>query len=109
MERETDILNLVRKSSAKRILILPHAVRQMSRPDRIISVAEVRQVIENGELIEDYPEYVQSHNCLILGYGESNRPIHIVCSPQLEYLAVTTAYLPSEQEWENNCKKRKNL
>lgn len=33
-----------------------HAVRQMSRPDRMISVQEVRRVVLRGEIIEDYPE-----------------------------------------------------
>ncbi len=102
-----DVLNLVRHSAAKRILILPHAVRQMSRPDRMISVAEIRSVIKNGELVEDYPEDVRGHSCLILGRGEYNRPIHVVCSPKDEYLAVITAYIPSELEWEDNFKKRK--
>ena len=88
-------------------MVLPHAVRQMSHPDRMISMAEVHRVIENGELVEDYPEDVRGHSCLILGQGESNRPIHVVCSPKTEYLAVITAYLPSEQEWEENFKRRK--
>jgi len=61
-------------------LVLPHAVRQMSHPDRMISMAEVHRVIENGELVEDYPEDVRGYSCLILGQGERNRPIHVVCS-----------------------------
>ncbi|MBI5665293.1 MAG: DUF4258 domain-containing protein, partial [Nitrospirae bacterium] len=28
----------------------------MSRPDRMISPSDVHRVINNGELIEDYPE-----------------------------------------------------
>ena len=107
MPNRTNTLNLVRQSAAKRILYLPHAVRQMSRPDRMISMAEVRHVVENGKLIEDYPEDVRGHSCLILGYGEGGRPIHVVCSPKTEYLAVITAYIPSEQAWEDSFKKRK--
>lgn len=102
-----DILERVRQSASKKILILSHAGRQMSRPDRMITVAEVRNVIEYGELVEDYPEDVRGHSCLLLGYGENNRPIHIVCSPKEEYLAIITAYLPNEEEWEDNFKKRK--
>jgi len=54
MTDHSDIISSVRKSAAKRIIYLPHAVRQMSRPDRMISVAEVRNVVERGELVEDY-------------------------------------------------------
>ena len=98
MNDETTILSLVRAAAAKRILFLPHAVRQMSRPDRLVTTSEIRRMIESGEVIEDYPEDVRGHSCLILGFGDDARPIHIVCSPKDEYLALITAYLPDEEE-----------
>ncbi|MBY0506670.1 MAG: DUF4258 domain-containing protein [Bryobacteraceae bacterium] len=64
------LLPLVREAAEKKILFLPHAVRQMSRPDRVIGVAEVRNCVTTGDLIEDYPEDVRGHSCLILGNGE---------------------------------------
>jgi hypothetical protein len=73
----------------------------------MISVTEIRHVVESGEVIEDYPEDVRGHSCLILGHGEYNRSIHVVCSPKIEYLAIITTYLPSEHDWEDNFKKRK--
>ncbi len=48
--------NTIHAAAQKQILFLPHAIRQMSRPDRMISTAEVREVIFSGEIIEDYPE-----------------------------------------------------
>ncbi len=102
---EHDILNRIQKSAEKQILFLPHAVRQMSRPDRMISTRDIRYVIENGEVIEDYPEDVRGHSCLVLGCPD--RAIHVVCSPKPDYLAIITAYLPDEQEWENDFKTRK--
>lgn len=106
MTGHMDILTLVRESAVKKILFLPHAIRQMSKPDRFIRTREIREVIENGEVIEDYPEDVRGHSCLILGHC-SDRAIHVVCSPKEEYLAIITAYQPSDEEWENNFKTRK--
>ena len=100
------ILMQVRNSAAKRILFLPHAIRQMAKPDRMITTAEIRMVIETGEIIEDYPNDVRGHSCLILG-GANLRPLHIVCAPKDDYLAIITAYLPSDQEWERGYRKRK--
>lgn len=77
----------------------------MSRTDRMISTSEVHRVINNGELIEDYPEGTRGHSCLILGYGDSERAIHVVCSPKEDYLAIITAYLPDREQWEDNLKK----
>lgn len=61
------------------------------------------------EIIENYPNDPRGHSCLILGFGIDNRPIHIVCAPKNEYLAIITPYIPNEEEWENNFKKRKVL
>ena len=106
MGDETTILSLVRAAAGKRILFLPHAVRQMSRPDRMITTVDIRRVIFDGEVIEDYPKDMRGHSCLMLGFGDDNRPIHVVCSPKDEYLAVITAYLPDEDEWSDDFRVR---
>lgn len=103
---QTDIIKLVQAAAEKRILFLPHAIRQMSRPDRMITTADVRSVIFDGEVIENYPEDARGHSCLMLGLGDGNRAVHIVCSPKNEYLAIITAYLPDEDEWSSDLRER---
>ena len=102
------LLPLVQEAAEKKILFLPHAVRQMSRPERMIRVAEVRSCVTGGELIEDYPEDVRGHSCLILGDGDDRRPIHVVCSPKADYLAIITAYEPDPAQWEADFKTRRS-
>ena len=104
---EASVLDQVRAAAAKRILFLSHAVRQMSRPSRMISPAEIDAVIAGGELVEDYPEDMRGHSCLLLGSGNGGRPIHIVCSPKPEYLAIITAYVPHPEQWSADFKKRR--
>jgi hypothetical protein len=65
----------------------------------MITVAEVRAVVMRGDVIEEYPEDVRGHSCLMLGTGESGRPVHVVCAPKGDYLAIITAYLPDRREW----------
>lgn len=101
-------LELVRQSAAKKLLFLPHAIRQMSRPDRLITSAEVCHCIEVGDLIEDYPDDPRGHSCLLLGVGMDDRPIHVVCAPKDDYLAIITAYLPDQEAWEADYKTRRN-
>ena len=45
------ILEDVREAAQKRLLFLPHAIRQMSRPQRMITQSEVGIVVTKGELI----------------------------------------------------------
>ena len=103
----SDILVKVRAAARERLLFLPHAVKQMTRPERMITAAAVEAVILNGELIEDYPEDVRGHSCLLLGFEEdSGDPIHVVCSPKDEYLAVITAYRPKPEQWNEDFRQR---
>ena len=106
MRQETGMVNRVRNAAQIRVLFLPHALQQMLRPDRMIRRIEVRQVIEQGEVIEDYPTDTRGHSCLLLGAGIDGRPIHVVCSPKEDYLAVITAYLPDQHEWSDDFKVR---
>lgn len=99
MAEAPDILRRVRAVADKRVLFLPHALRQILRPDRMISREEVRRVIDEGDLVEDYPKDARGHSCLLLGRGQADRPIHIVCCPKEDYLAIITAYIPNENEW----------
>ena len=74
----TPFVETVRASANKQILYLPHALEQMNAPDEMITTEEVREVIFNGEIIEDYPEDTRGHSCLMLGdSSENNRSIHI--------------------------------
>ena len=94
-------------AALKRLLFLPHAIRQMSRPQRMISSHEVHDVVTKGELIEDYPSDPRGHSCLMLGFGEGGRPLHVVCSPKDDYLAVITAYLPDPAQWSDDFRRRR--
>jgi len=107
MEDAEKLIRLIRERSDQRLLFLPHAVRQMTRPDRMISASEIRGVIANGGIIEDYPDDVRGHRFLIMGKGEGGRPVHVVCGPKDEYLAIIRAYIPSSDDWEEGFTVRK--
>jgi hypothetical protein len=96
------IIDKVRVAADKQLLFLSHAVRQMSRPDRMITTREVHDVVATGIVIEDYPNDPRGPSCLILGRGEEGRPIHVVCSPKSEFLAIITAYVPHRDEWSDD-------
>ena len=57
-----------------------HAVDQSIL--RHISIHELREAIENSEIIGVYPDDKYGPSCLILGFTKENRPIHIQSSYQ---------------------------
>lgn len=97
---------LIRRALGKRLLFTPHAVDQMCRPERLVTSAEVKEVLQNGKVIEDYPEDKRGHSCLVMGYSPLNRPLHVVCSPKDDYLAVVTVYIPHPSAWDSTFTKR---
>ncbi|HKH43177.1 MAG TPA: DUF4258 domain-containing protein [Thermoanaerobaculia bacterium] len=103
---QAEILTRVRETARRRILFLPHAIRQMSHPERMISPSEVERALMEGEAIEDYPTDPRGHSCLLLGFGDNADPIHVVCSPKSEYLAVITAYRPDPLQWSQDFRRR---
>ncbi|MGE3536194.1 MAG: DUF4258 domain-containing protein [Candidatus Tectimicrobiota bacterium] len=107
MDSHRELLRQIHQAAACKVLFLPHAVRQMARPERMISPAEVRSVISNGEVIEEYPEDPRGHSCLLLGHGTDSRPLHVVCAPRTEYVAIITAYIPRSDQWEADWRTRK--
>lgn len=56
MSPDDEMILKIRKAAQQRCLFLPHALRQMNRPERMISTKEILSVIEHGEIIENYPE-----------------------------------------------------
>jgi hypothetical protein len=73
----------------------------------MITTEEIQSVLEHGEVIEDYPDDARGHSCLIFGRGMNGRPVHVVCSPKQDFLAVITAYLPRAEEWSGEFKIRR--
>ena len=67
---------------------------------RHISVQEVREAIEESEVIEDYPNDKYGPSCLILGFTKSKRPLHIQCSyPSRPLVKIITLYEPNPLRW----------
>ena len=76
-----------------------HAVDQSIIRD--ISVAEMEEAISGRcEIIEDYPDDKYGPSCLILGFTEDRRPLHLQCSyPSRPLIKMITLYEPDPDLW----------
>ena len=83
-----------------------HAVDQTIL--RHISVHEIREVIAVAQVVEDYPHDTYGPSCLILGFTQAGRPIHVQCTYASRPLVkIITAYEPDPNEWVDS-KQRRN-
>ena len=68
--------------------------------ERNISELEIRQAGAKAMLIEDYPDDKYSPSCLLLGFTETERPLHLQVSyADIELVRIITLYEPNETEW----------
>ena len=101
------LLEKIRETAQRRIIYTEHALDRMNAESEMITFEEVREVVVEGEIIEDYPEDVRGHSCLMLRFTRSGRPVHVVCTPKERYLGIITAYVPSEMKWKEDFKTRR--
>jgi len=90
------------------IKIGEHALGRMF--NRGIEVADIRAVIQNGEIIANYPVDKPYPSCLILGFISGNA-LHVVLAqnPSDSGCIIVTAYVPSLDTWKSDFKtKNKN-
>jgi hypothetical protein len=85
-----------------------HALRRMLQRD--ISREAVKQVINSGAVIEDYPEDKPFPCALFLGMWEK-RPLHVVVAydGSSRNVFVVTAYWPDEEHFESDFKTRRKM
>ncbi len=77
---------------------------------RQIQVQEIREAIDECEIIEDYPNDKYGPSCLILGFTRLRRPLHIQCSyPSRPLIKIITLYEPDPLQWINFKLRGKNV
>ena len=75
--------------------------------ERGIRAKDIRSAVMSGEIIEQYPDDFPFPNCLLCGKSAGEEIIHVCMSDEGESSKVITAYFPSAEKWNADCKTRK--
>jgi Domain of unknown function (DUF4258) len=68
--------------------------------ERNISEQEIREIGENIDVIEDYPNDKYSPSSLLLGFTKGDRALHLqVSRMESDITKIITLYEPDENEW----------
>ncbi|MCC7163596.1 MAG: DUF4258 domain-containing protein [Anaerolineae bacterium] len=91
---------------ARQLIFRVHAIKRMFQ--RSITIEQVRAVLEQGEVIEDYPDDTPYPSRLLLGWIDQ-RPLHVVAAYNAEQqqVIIITAYEPEAERWDREFKRRK--
>jgi len=76
--------------------------------ERNISDQEIREMGENAEVIEGYPDDKYSPSSLLLGFTRGDRALHLQVSRiESDMTKIITLYEPDATEWINYSIRRK--
>ncbi len=92
-------------SKLENIAITEHA--RIRLYERNISIDDIVNGINTGEIIKQYPDDKPLPSCLILGSSVKSVYIHIVASCDTDFIYLITAYFPDPDMWENDFKTRR--
>lgn len=89
-----------------RIIYRVHTIQRMF--ERRISAENVRQVLQSGEMIEDYSDDMPHPGGLMLGQ-HGKRPLHVVMAENTKdnEVVVITVYEPDPTAWKAKFRGRK--
>jgi len=77
--------------------------------ERSIKYADVKNAIENGEIIEQILDDYPNPSALILGLARDGTPIHVAVGIDDDRIWLITAYYPTMDIWETDLRTRKKV
>lgn len=100
-----DIKDLQKYYDEDNVFITEHAAERFRQ--RGIRAKDIRSVVSNGEIIEQYPDDFPFPSCLICGKNDAGTVVHVCMSDEGSSSRIITAYLPDADKWTDDFKARK--
>lgn len=66
-----------------------------------LSLAEVEEALAAGRILEQYPDTGRGPSCLIVGFTNAGKPVHVVCGHMGHAMVVVTVYIPKPPKFKN--------
>ena len=71
------------------------------RQNDSLLITEINEAIFNGIILEEYSDTGRGVSCLIVGFTDKGKPIHIVCGKNGKRLIIITVYIPTPPKFKN--------
>ncbi len=94
------------KLNAGEYRITRHCQRRCD--SRGISLQDIKEVINRGEIIEIYPKDSPYPSCLILGYVRKNEPLYVLCALG-NIVHIITVHWLDPSKWLNPKTRREKM
>ena len=100
-----DIRWIVTKVRSKDYYFSKHADQERQNDNLVIE--EIEEALLAGRILEQYEDTGRGESCLVVGFTERGKPIHLVCGVREEVLAIITVYIPTPPKFVTPYERRK--
>ena len=59
-----------------------------------LTVSEIEEALLTGRILEHYEDTGRGESCLVAGFSDNGKPIHMVCGKRSDWLTIVTVYIP---------------
>jgi hypothetical protein len=71
------------------------------RQNDALSLDDIEQALLNGRIIEQYADTGRGESCLLVGFTDAGKPVHVVCGRLRMALVIVTVYVPTPPKFKN--------
>lgn len=71
------------------------------RQNDALALDDVEQALSSGRIIEQYSDTGRGESCLVVGFTDAGKPVHVVCGRMGEHLVIITVYIPTPPKFKN--------
>ena len=68
---------------------------------------EIEEALLSGRILEQYEDTGRGESCLVAGFTNYGKPVHIVCGERRGKLIIITVYIPGPPKFKNPYKRSK--
>ncbi|MBF0425891.1 MAG: DUF4258 domain-containing protein [Magnetococcales bacterium] len=59
-----------------------------------LTLKEIEEAILTGRILEQYPDSGRGESCLVVGFTDNGKPVHVVCGQWDGRVVIVTVYIP---------------
>lgn len=79
------------------------------RQNDALTLMDVEQAVLTGRILEQYPDTGRGESCLVAGFSDAGKPVHVVCGRMGDWMVVVTVYVPTPPKFKNPFERGENL
>ena len=71
----------------------------LERQNDNLTIAEVEEGLLGGRILEKYEDTGRGESCLVVGFTQTGKPIHVVCGKNDDFMVIITVYIPTSPKF----------